>query len=290
MGIRGPVLAATNLSEAADEALRQAAALASDIGAPYIVSHVLPEALRVRVLFPQEAGVDAPVHQELERRAREILRDRIDAVVGRSKEPVAVEVESGTAHAGILSIADRIGAGLIVVGPGVTAQRVARSALCPVLVARPSPTGGGVLGATDFSDPSLPAVHMAADEAMRRGCPLRLLHCLDIDETALLSTAGLPGMIGLPPLAESVIEELVSATRLSVAEALGRTGAHGEPIVLRRPPAAGIIEAADVAPTALIVVGTRGRTGLSRLALGSVAEHIISYAPCSVLVVPLHPS
>ena len=42
--------------------------------------------------------------------------------------------------------------------------------------------------------------------------------------------------------------------------------------------------------TSLIVVGTRGRTGLARLALGSVAEAVINRAPCSVLVVPLHPA
>ncbi len=35
----------------------------------------------------------------------------------------------------------------------------------------------------------------------------------------------------------------------------------------------------------LVVVGTHGRTGLSRVMLGSVAEHVVRHAPCSVLVV-----
>jgi nucleotide-binding universal stress UspA family protein len=35
----------------------------------------------------------------------------------------------------------------------------------------------------------------------------------------------------------------------------------------------------------LVVVGTHGRTGLSRVLLGSVAESIVRHAPCSVLVV-----
>jgi nucleotide-binding universal stress UspA family protein len=35
----------------------------------------------------------------------------------------------------------------------------------------------------------------------------------------------------------------------------------------------------------LIAVGSHGRTGLSRLVLGSVASHLVSHAPCSVLVV-----
>ena len=40
----------------------------------------------------------------------------------------------------------------------------------------------------------------------------------------------------------------------------------------------------------LIVMGTHGRTGLKRLFLGSVAQKVIGYAPCAVLVVPAFPS
>ena len=36
----------------------------------------------------------------------------------------------------------------------------------------------------------------------------------------------------------------------------------------------------------LIVVGTHGRTGLKGLFMGSVAQKVISHAPCPVLVVP----
>jgi hypothetical protein len=36
----------------------------------------------------------------------------------------------------------------------------------------------------------------------------------------------------------------------------------------------------------LIVIGTHGRTGMSRALLGSVAERVIRTAPCPVLVVP----
>jgi nucleotide-binding universal stress UspA family protein len=37
----------------------------------------------------------------------------------------------------------------------------------------------------------------------------------------------------------------------------------------------------------VIVVGTHGRTGLKRLFLGSVSEHVVRRAPCPVLVVRL---
>ena len=35
----------------------------------------------------------------------------------------------------------------------------------------------------------------------------------------------------------------------------------------------------------LIVVGTKGRSGMSKALLGSVASKVLSYSPCSVLVV-----
>ncbi len=289
MEFRGPVLAATDLSEDADAALRQGHAIAADAGVPFSVCHVLPEAFRVRVLFPQDAGIDVSVQTELERKAREVIGDRIDVVLGSAvSSPIPVEIESGTAHAGILEIAERVGAGLIVVGPGATAVRVARSAACPVLIARPSPAGGAVLGATDFSDPSLPAIHMAAAEAKRRGVRLRVLHCLDVDQTSYLATASVPGIVPLPPVPEPVIQQLESAARARLTIALTATGAPGETLVLRRRPAVGVIESSETPATALIVVGTRGRSGLSRLALGSVAEDVVTHAACSVMVVPLN--
>jgi nucleotide-binding universal stress UspA family protein len=288
--LRGPVLCATDLSDEADAALRQASAIGTQIGAPVSVCHVLPEAFNVRVLFPQLAGVDTSFQTELTHKATEAVRSRLDAVLGADAASVRIEIETGSPHAGILTLAERLGAGVVVVGPGGTALRVARSASRPVLIARPSPTGGAVLGATDFSDPALPAVKLAAAEARRRGVRLRLVHCLDIDEAAYVAGAGLPGVIAAWPVPSSVMDQLDAAARDRFAEALADTSLVAEAQVLRSSPAAGILDAAQSVATALIVVGTRGRTGLTRLALGSVAESVISRATCSVLVVPLHPA
>jgi nucleotide-binding universal stress UspA family protein len=46
-----------------------------------------------------------------------------------------------------------------------------------------------------------------------------------------------------------------------------------------------IIKYAEEQGVDLIVVGTRGRTGLKRLLLGSVASGVVTYAPCTVMVV-----
>ena len=48
-----------------------------------------------------------------------------------------------------------------------------------------------------------------------------------------------------------------------------------------------IVETAVREPAGLIVLGTHGRTGLSRVAMGSVAERVVRLAPCPVLTVKM---
>lgn len=47
-----------------------------------------------------------------------------------------------------------------------------------------------------------------------------------------------------------------------------------------------ILETAASTPADLIVMGTHGRTGLGRLLIGSVTDHVLRHAPCPVLTVP----
>jgi nucleotide-binding universal stress UspA family protein len=51
-------------------------------------------------------------------------------------------------------------------------------------------------------------------------------------------------------------------------------------------PSMDIVNAAVTKHVDMIVMGTRGRTGLRKLLRGSVTEKVIGYAPCKVLVVP----
>ena len=237
-GASGPVLAAADFSEAADEAVRQGHSLAAALGAPFIVCHVLPEVFNVRVLFPQDADLDVPAQEQLEARAREAIKGRVAQIVGRSRgEEIAIGL--GSPHAGILEAADRLRAGVIVLGPGATAQRVARAAVCPTLVARPSPAGGGGPRSHGFLGSILPAVHLAADEAKRRGVRFRVVYRLRVRETAYSGSAGIPEVTVALPLPQSVIDQLDLWARARLAVALRSINTVSEPVVLRhrRPPA-----------------------------------------------------
>lgn len=58
-------------------------------------------------------------------------------------------------------------------------------------------------------------------------------------------------------------------------------------VLLEGDPANEIARFATDASIDVIVIGTRGRTGVDRLVLGSVAERVMREAPCTVLVVKL---
>jgi nucleotide-binding universal stress UspA family protein len=118
-----------------------------------------------------------------------------------------------------------------------------------------------VLVATDFSDEAEAALRHAIDYARRFGAHLHLLHVFsrgEVEVTRLLADAAALAAPGVPVIVSS-------------------TGGD---------PAEEILRYAQRHPIDLIVVGSRGRTGFSRMLLGSVAERVLRGATCPVLTVP----
>lgn len=285
MAQHAPVVIAIDLTPSSDETLRQGFEWAGILGAPPVVCHVLPELSQVRVLFPHQAGVDPGLLDGLTSRARDAVTARVAAAIGQPIDPGRIAIEVGSAHAAVRALAERLGAGLIVVGGGGTAARLAHDARWAVLVARAAAADGGILGATDFSDPALPAIETAVREARRRPARLRLLHAIDIDPGVAASVAlGPPVFVPVP---EEAFAAVVDAARVDLEAALERFGGPGDVVVTRGSAAQAILDAAQAEPTSLVVVGTHGRSGLRRWLLGSVADTVVRHAPCSVLAVPL---
>ena len=76
----------------------------------------------------------------------------------------------------------------------------------------------------------------------------------------------------------------VSAAEQSLRDAGLRTEGKvqvGDPRIV-------LVDLARAENADLVVVGSHGRTGLSKWLLGSVAAHVVSHAPCSVTVVKTH--
>jgi nucleotide-binding universal stress UspA family protein len=69
-------------------------------------------------------------------------------------------------------------------------------------------------------------------------------------------------------------------------ERVRKGGRSCETLLLRGAPYQAITDAARRRAADLIVMGTHGRTGLSHLVMGSVADRVVRTAPCPVLTVP----
>jgi nucleotide-binding universal stress UspA family protein len=289
--IEGPVLAAITFDDVASSVLRQADALATSYKVELHVCHVLGEICAVRPLFPYLHMEDALEVADLEASVRKELLKIIRSKTSREASRVSIEIEQGTVHSGILRAAEDIGAGMIVVGGkkeetsmpvlGGIAERVTRHAHCPVFLARPSrKRTGKVLAATDFSNPSLPAIEAGVAESRRLKMDLTIVHSIDILPIIMPAVEGV-AYPALPPGTNAHIKE---ASQRELENCVRRYGAKNG-ILYEGEAAEGILQTAVDLPARLIVVGTHGRTGLSRLAMGSVAEAVLRSSPCAVLVV-----
>ncbi|MEP7121617.1 MAG: universal stress protein [Byssovorax sp.] len=291
------VLVATDLSVGADEAIRQGDAWARAAKGELIVCHVVPNALRNNPLFPQRAHAETASLLDAEQAAGQRVQDRVIALTGRSPDAYRLIVDNGAPDATIVAIAERVEATLVVVGSsghagiarlllGSVASRVVAYAHSPVLVARPHARTGRILAATDMSEPALPALVAAADEAKARGAKVTLIHSVDLLPSSAMAIGAPFGgtWLVVPPEQIAAVRASVQAT---LDDMMKRLAIDGEVRVEQGNPVAEVVNAAEQLDAELVVVGTRGRTGLTRLALGSVADGIVRAAPCSVLVVRL---
>jgi nucleotide-binding universal stress UspA family protein len=85
----------------------------------------------------------------------------------------------------------------------------------------------------------------------------------------------------------TLLEESRKAASRELEDMAARAHLRGASIeVVEGPPALSICDYASRAEADLIIISTHGRSGLRHAVLGSVAERIVRYADCPVLVVP----
>ncbi|MDC3954480.1 universal stress protein [Polyangium jinanense] len=298
MALGDVVLVATDLSESADEAIKLGHEHAQRAGGKLVVCHVVHEVLRSAPLFPQaiQADMEAVIHAESH--AAAAVEDRVKDLTGRPSNGFEVRIESGGADASILRVAEDVGATLVVTGSrgltgiarlllGNVAERIVRYAHCPVLVARPHKRTNKILATTDLSELSQPGVALAGQVAAEQRGALTVLHALDIlPSPAFGFTVPFGGAPVIPP--PELIEQMRGAADGVLVGMTERLGIKAERRVIEGDAATVVIRTAEELDAELVVVATHGRTGLARVALGSVAEKIVRGAHCSVLVARSH--
>jgi nucleotide-binding universal stress UspA family protein len=159
-----------------------------------------------------------------------------------------------------------------------------------------------ILAPTDFSPLANHALTYAFKEAELHNAKLTLLHALHhhSDEVYYIKgqptdPRGLAGELGSMTLASgstpiTIRRDYVEEALLQLREMVPPSFTSvWETEVASGSPAEAIVRLAQERQVDLIVMGTHGRTGLSHILLGSVAEKVVREAPCPVLIIRYRP-
>lgn len=142
------------------------------------------------------------------------------------------------------------------------------------------------------TDASVPRILFATDgsrwaqEAERYACSLASSWGASLTVMSVLEFP--PGMNPQYPVNQLYLGELMKQTTKELVDLKARATERGlavETRVTNGIPSEEVLRAAEAGDADLIVVGTRGKSGLEHVVLGSTAERVIRMAPCPVLAV-----
>lgn len=268
------ILLATDLSARCDRALDRAVQLAQEHGAKLVAVCVIENSLGDVLTARRSQVVD-----------RKAAEHRLRATLGEVELPVELVLEPGHAVEVIRKTAAAHLCDMIVTGVsreetlgrlllGTTVEKLAREVSLPILVVRERPHHPyrNMLVAVDFSEGSRHALHAAL--SMFPDARPVLYHAFVTHQAH----------------ADAAAVQLARQAAEKEAAAFAMQGA-----IANRPDIEWKIEhglAEEIVPDhvarhpcELMVVGTHGRTGILRTAIGSVAEKLIQHTPCDVLIV-----
>ena len=165
---------------------------------------------------------------------------------------------------------------------GSVAEEVVREVPCPVLTVRTRQETPGaedvsrVLAPVDFSDVSRVTIAHAAHLAEAYGAELHLFHVIEVPEhpPANMRPEHFPEKAVLDQ-AKYDLEKLASELELTDVEVAAKGGDPSKQTLA-------YIDSSDID---LVVIASKGRTGLDRMLIGSVADDLLRKCPVPVFTV-----
>lgn len=298
------LLVPTDFSASADAALDHAVSMADRFHATLHLLHVVNDpSAGLYGLGNAEVQID-----RLKGEAESMARDRLLAM---ARDSSAVKVHTAVAERVNLDVADAVqeyvgehAIDLVVMGThgrqglgrlvlGSVANTLIRRSTCPVMTVRdhdeasdasPEVNYKNLLAPIDFSDHSRTALRLSKEVADRHGATQHLLFVAEKRVLPTFSDTGIPG-VGVVEMDPDIVANAEAALK-ELDDAVGgpdvETGYHVE----EGDVAQDIVDFAETNEVDLIVMATRGLTGIDRFVIGSNTERVVRAAPCPVLTVP----
>ncbi len=287
------IIVGIDFSKCSGNALREGMRVAGWNGADLHLLHVVdPRQIEALQDF-QEIGTD-----EIVQRAR----DRLEELIAENPQhtgPVASNVVIGHPFEEILRAATQTPTCLLVLGAhgyeakegrtGTIAVKAVRKIAAPVLLVRKSQDHPfrKIVACTDFSENSIKAVQLGAKIALQDGASLEILH---VHYPPWMHPTAVQYNLTVAPNADyrkqylSLLQDKLDGLLEELSEEFPALEANTH-LVERGHAGYAILEFLRESEADLAVMGTRGRTGLKILLLGTTAERVVNESPCSVLAV-----
>jgi len=222
--------------------------------------------------------------------ARSGLTVERDVLIGRPADQLVAEAKEFAADLVVIGSRGRGPFRTTLLG-SVSAEVVDR-APCPVLVAR-TPAFTKLVVAEDGTPGAQDAVDLVATLPIFKGLQAIVVSVADVAtpwtvgaEPPMLYSASVDAYFEMLDQQRATSGRLAATT----AERLTQAGLSAKPKTREGHAAGELVAEAEAEKADLIVVGSRGHTGVARLVLGSVARAVLTHAHCSVLVVRTRPT
>ncbi|GHA10247.1 universal stress protein [Oceanisphaera arctica] len=281
------LLAAIDLEQESMLVVKRAVELAVRLKASLHLVHVVDDALTL-----YEPMVEISVRHRLKKAAETALQGFFDLVPDEVKARGGCHVLLGKPYQTLGKKVEELKADLLIVGRhhieplrdlfvGTTAERLLRHCDIPLLMVSTDSTDTyeHVLAATDFSRSSHHALKAALWLAPKSD--IRLVHVFD------------PPFIGFVHPDQEDMDDMIKQQKERITKEIKTEMSHFlveddqdriRPDIMAGGVQACLNNAVALHSPQLLVLGTHGRQGISRLLIGSVATSFLSTLPCDVLV------